>query len=150
MKGILQGLNYLQGCQIIHGAITLDTILISDGEPIIIEFGMSKLVADDEFSTAFSALEFCSPELIRDATTAAPGDVWSAGVVFLALLTGQEPFRGSDETNTKDRVCHSSAWKETLEDAPPVAAELCRKMLERRVEGRISAGKALKDVYFEL
>ena len=77
-----------------------------------------------------------------------PGpDVFSLGVVFYELLTGQRPFRG-------DRLTHLLKQIRTLEPQPPsqendqVPAELdriCLKSLAKRASGRYATALELAD-----
>ncbi|TYH06146.1 hypothetical protein ES288_A08G133800v1 [Gossypium darwinii] len=103
--GIAHGLSYLHhDCvpQIIHRDIKSDNILLdSEFEPRIGDFGMAKLVSDEDSSSTRSAivgtLGYIAPENAYSTRLTEKCDVYSYGVVLLEMLCRKLPVDPSFE-----------------------------------------------------
>ncbi len=68
--------------------------------PVVVDFGISKLLSDQDFVTRSDALlgtlPYLAPELARSASAAAPGtDQYALGVMLYECVTAQRPFSGT-------------------------------------------------------
>lgn len=68
-----------------------------DAEPKIIDFGLSIFFLDstklkDQF---VGTLGYCAPEVLKRKDYDQKIDIWSLGVIFYKLLSGQSPFKGT-------------------------------------------------------
>ena len=93
---------------VIHRDIKPSNIIITkDGEPKLLDFGISKLMVDSgettQTITRIGALtpDFASPEQIKGNSVTTAADVYSLGVVLYKLLTGKMPYDASDKPNTE-------------------------------------------------
>lgn len=82
---------------VVHRDLKPSNILVTaDGEPKLLDFGISKLLDNEtntDGPTAFAALtpEYASPEQIRGETVTTATDIYSLGAVLFRLLTGMTP-----------------------------------------------------------
>lgn len=123
----------------------------SDGRPKLIDFGIAKLLSDEETATSVTAPEqrmmtprYASPEQIRGEAVTTATDIYSLGVVLYELLVGRAPFEPTSGSRAElgrlvceqDPVAPSTAVsRETPIDArgPEQAGDTTR--LRRMLEG---------------
>lgn len=80
---------------VVHRDLKPSNILVDrEGQVKLLDFGTSKLLADDATRTQTPALTpaYASPEQVRGEPVATTSDVYSLGVVLFELLTQQTPF----------------------------------------------------------
>ncbi|KAF3537097.1 hypothetical protein F2Q69_00020593 [Brassica cretica] len=69
-----------------HGNLKSSNIFLADdGEPLISEFGLQRLISPDAQSQSLAAYSS------SDATVSAKSDVYTFGAVVLEILTGKSP-----------------------------------------------------------
>ena len=100
-RKICAAVTYAHQNLIIHRDIKPANIRVtSDGEPKLLDFGIAKLLdpetaASGEMTMTFAAVmtpEYASPEQVRGENMTTASDIYSLGVVFYELLTGQRPY----------------------------------------------------------
>lgn len=113
-KGILLGLQHLHRHRIVHRDFKPANILISRDNsgrfiPKIADFGLSKLVTDDELDSSDFDLSdgrgtpsYKAPEQIEGSRVSFNLDLWAFGVILYEMLTGEKPFR-SDLRNASEQ-----------------------------------------------
>jgi predicted Ser/Thr protein kinase len=106
---------------IIHRDLKPDNVMIdTDGEPIVMDFGLARQVNDDIQLTTPGRIigtpAYMSPEQVEgDPARIGPAtDIYSLGVVLYQMLTGRLPFQGS----------MTSVLRQIGADAPPRPSSL--------------------------
>ncbi|MEP7011585.1 MAG: serine/threonine-protein kinase [Acidobacteriota bacterium] len=78
-------------------------LVVADGEPRLLDFGIAKLLGGDPepFATVAAFLpmtpEYASPEQIRGEPVTTATDIYSLGVLLYRLLAGRSPYRPAAE-----------------------------------------------------
>ncbi len=104
IQGTLEGLKHLHQQRIVHRDFKPANILISRGQngrfvPKIADFGLSKLVSQDEIDSSDFDLSdgrgtpsYKAPEQIEGGRVSFNLDLWAFGVILYEMLTGEKPF----------------------------------------------------------
>ncbi|MGF1525485.1 MAG: serine/threonine protein kinase [Candidatus Competibacterales bacterium] len=103
LRQIASGLAHAHSRGIVHRDIKPSNILLdSNNQPLIADFGIVKIL-EAEFTNvtqtgvAVGTPKYMSPEQALGIDTDARSDLYSFGIIFYQLLTGQQPYRSSFE-----------------------------------------------------
>jgi len=123
----------LQHCHrrgIVHRDIKLENILLDDhGELRLIDFGLcGYYIPGKTLRCHCGSPSYAAPEIVaRHDYLAPPVDVWSAGVVLFAMLTGYLPFYAKDKRELSRKIlCGEWQAPEWISTA---ALDLLQRML---------------------
>ena len=106
IKGIYNGLLYLYKNGIIHRDIKAKNIIMKDNIPIIIDFGLSKMIPKNNLCyESYGTLEYIAPEIFEGKGYNHKCDVWSFGIMLHSLKYGKVPFYSDkdDDDESKNR-----------------------------------------------
>jgi serine/threonine protein kinase len=99
---VARGLQKAHDLAVIHRDLKPDNIMIDPyGEPIVLDFGLARQMNEEAQVTMSGVIvgtpAFMSPEQVDgDPAKIGPAaDIYSLGIVFYYMLTGQLPFKGS-------------------------------------------------------
>ncbi len=142
---------------IVHRDLKPANVMITpDGEPVIMDFGLAKLVGETDAAEArltqdgaiLGTPKYMAPEQVAgdQSSIGPPTDVYALGVILFELLTGRTPFSGpilqllSQIASAPAPLVRSQ--RPEIQDALEV---ICQKALAKRPEDRFSSMNELAE-----
>jgi non-specific serine/threonine protein kinase/serine/threonine-protein kinase len=125
-RKVCAAVTYAHQNLVIHRDLKPSNILIAaDGEPKLLDFGIAKLLGQDEEALAQTITgqrvmtpEYASPEQVKGDKIMTTSDVYSLGVLLYELLTGRRPYRL--KTRSADEIARAISEQEP--ERPSTAA----------------------------
>ncbi|KPJ59200.1 MAG: hypothetical protein AMJ46_12265 [Latescibacteria bacterium DG_63] len=142
IEKIAEGLKAAHAKGIIHRDIKSENIMIApDGAVKIMDFGLAKIRGSRQITRAGTALgtaAYMSPEQASGRKVDHRTDVWSLGVVFYEMLTGELPFKSEYEAAVVYSIVNETPLEPSQLDRriPTGLDAIVMKMLEKEVEKR--------------
>lgn len=157
MQLFLSALSYLEELKVVHRDLKPENIILAnrddDSYIKIADFGLASYIDEKEGKLFLrcGSPGYVAPELLLDQGYTTQADTFSAGVIMFVMLTGRPLFRG-DNINAileKNRNCELDfkcrAWESLSEEAQ----SLCKGLLEKDPDQRLTAAQALKHPWFQ-
>lgn len=151
MHGILQGVSYLHGKNVVHRDLKPENILFKEQGNLdsvkIADFGLSATLDSDNYYNCLSSnagtVIFMAPEQGQRRYYSKPVDMWSCGVIMCMMISGSHPFyREGDNPETYFSRLNTASI-DFPKGFPPMAANLCQHMTKILPLERYSAAQAL-------
>lgn len=105
---VLDALQYLHWRGLAHLNIQPDNIVIASvrsPQIKLVDFGATRVVSKLGCAVPVNGwLDFIAPEVLNDEPGFPQSDIWSVGVLTYVLLSGTSPFRGADDSETKQNI----------------------------------------------
>jgi serine/threonine protein kinase len=143
-KQIILGIKHIHDNNIIHRDIKLDNILLDlDNNIKICDFGVSRKINIGEILfEQCGTPAYIAPEILINKGYEGFGvDIWSAGVVLYAMLSGTVPFKGNNLKELHDLIINGK-YKE-IKGVSKEAEDLIKKILEVDPKIRIKTEEIL-------
>uniref|UniRef100_A0A8C1IND1 non-specific serine/threonine protein kinase n=1 Tax=Cyprinus carpio TaxID=7962 RepID=A0A8C1IND1_CYPCA len=143
---ILQGLEYLHNCRILHLDIKPDNIMVTNLNVIkIIDFGSAQRfnpLSLKQYSRELGTLEYMAPELLKGDLVGPPADIWSLGVLSYIMLSGRLPFQDKDPKLTETKI-HAAKFDSTK--LYPKVSQSASTFLKKTLNGYPWCRPTIKD-----
>lgn len=143
-KQIVSGLQYCHQFNICHRDLKPENLLLDKHRKIkIADFGMATLETQGNLlETSCGSPHYASPEIVAGKNYhGGPSDIWSAGIILFALLTGRLPF---DDPNIRELLLKVQSGKFKMPaNLSTEAKDLIWKMLKVDPRQRISIDEIL-------
>eukprot|EP00873_Tetraselmis_striata_P040972 jgi/Tetstr1/461236/TSEL_006366.t1 len=152
MKQLLEGIAHMHSRNIVHRDLKLENVMLrnKDGslDLCIVDFGFAEELEDETPRVADrrGSLDYASPEVLSsEAAPGCSGDVWSAGVMFYALLSKTFPFFGKTVGETRRSIQRAAvSFQDPVWDTRSEAAkDMVQAMLVRDAAKRPTARQLL-------
>ncbi len=127
LEPVLGALAAAHRAGIVHRDVKPENVILTDdGRIKVADFGLARAVTAPISSTAggelLGTVAYLAPELVSRGIADARADVYAAGIMLFELLTGKQPFTGSDPLQVAYRHVHETVpAPSTLSPELPVA-----------------------------
>ena len=151
MVQIADALHYAHNQGVVHRDIKSANILIVEGlRPKITDFGIAKLPSSDLTRTGqfVGTPNYMSPEQIEGkAQIDGRSDLFSLGVIFYMLLTGERPFGGDNFSTVSYKIVHVDPPPPRVVNPaiPEAYNKILGKLLAKELEQRYQTGEDLAE-----
>ncbi|XP_010520772.1 PREDICTED: serine/threonine-protein kinase PEPKR2 [Tarenaya hassleriana] len=146
-KDLMLAISYCHEMGVVHRDIKPENILLTAAGKIkVADFGLAMRIAKGQtLSGLAGSPAYVAPEVLS-GNYSEKVDIWSAGVLLYALLSGVLPFQGDSLEAIFEAIknvkldLHSGVW----ESVSKPARDLLARMLTRDVSVRITADEVLR------
>ena len=135
MAETAKALDYAHAQGVIHRDIKpANIMLLKDGKVKVTDFGIAKAVSDSQTKSGIGlgTPNYMSPEQINGQELDGRSDIFSVGVVFFELLTGQLPFHGKTLANLFYQI--TQGRHPSPRQVNPKVPKPCEQMIDKEIE----------------
>ncbi|XP_043188204.1 serine/threonine-protein kinase grp-like isoform X2 [Amphibalanus amphitrite] len=154
-RQIIGGVEYLHRLGIAHRDLKPENILLDNHDNIkISDFGMATIFrlngSERKLDKRCGTLPYIAPEVLRGPYRAEPADLWSCGVILVALLTGELPWDEPTPTQPEYR-----GWRDGKICTAPwvkvdsLALGLLQKLLQHTPARRATVQTVRESAWFK-
>jgi serine/threonine protein kinase len=143
MIKICHGVGYAHRAGLIHCDLKPQNILVtSDGGAKITDFGISRALAsihpEEHSEIVWGSPQYFSPEQARGEAPSPASDVYSLGVIFYEMLTGEPPFKADDKSTLAEMHIETPAPspRRLNPGIPPMLEQIILKVLSKEPSAR--------------
>jgi len=152
MGQLLDALDFAHEAGVIHRDVKPANVMINAaGQAKLADFGVARILDDTTAgeATRVGAMvgtpSHMSPEQIQGQSIDRRTDIFSAGVVFYQLLTGQKPFEGGGWGLAKKIIQDDPVWPSQLVQIPPVIDRVMARALAKQVDQRYQTARSFAE-----
>jgi serine/threonine protein kinase len=153
MGQLLSALDYAHEAGVIHRDIKPANVMVdAKGHAKLTDFGVARIedpdAANGEATRAGAVIgtpSYMSPEQIQGQSIDRRTDIFSAGILFYQLLTGQKPFEGTQWALAKKIIQDDPVWPSTVVQIPETIDRVVACALAKAPEQRYQRAKDFAD-----
>ncbi len=143
---VANALDFANKNGIVHRDIKpANIILMNNNEIKVADFGIARIAESqgDVTSRDYGTPSYMSPEQIRFSKSDGRSDIYSLGIIFYELITGEKPFKGDNISGLMYNIttgnCHSV--KEIRPKVPDCISTIISKMMALSPDERYQRGR---------
>jgi DNA-binding NarL/FixJ family response regulator len=150
LRAIAEALRVIHVFGILHRDLKPANVMLrEDNSPVLIDFGLARRSIDDGGTTGAGQVlgspYYISPEQAQGQRVDARTDLYSLGVMFYEMLTGQRPYGGKSALDIMEQ--HANAPVPRLPDNVVLQQALVDRLMAKRLSERyVSADELLADL----
>ena len=152
---LAQALGTVHVAHVVHRDIKVSNVMIDEGgEPLLMDFGLARPTEGNSNLTSTDALvgtfPYMSPEQVSGEELDARSDLYSLGVLFYQLLTGELPFSGPiPKLLVKIVQSEPPRPRKLRPDLDPVLEAICLRAVARSPGRRFQLAKDMAEALQE-
>jgi eukaryotic-like serine/threonine-protein kinase len=148
VNSVAKALDYAHENGVVHRDIKPANIMIlKSGEIRVADFGIARVMTSSKTQTGvvLGTPSYMSPEQIAGQKVDGRSDLFSLGVVFYELLTGEKPFQGDSIATLMFNITTSAppSLKEIAPGLPEKCIAIIERLLAKDRESRYQQGRDL-------
>src|ERR1700678_2069120 len=150
LRAIAEALRVIHVFGILHRDLKPANVMLrEDNSPVLIDFGLARRALDEAGTTGIGQVlgspYYISPEQAQGQRVDARTDLYSLGVMFYEMLTGQRPYSGRSAMAIMGQ--HAGSPLPTLPPATAAQQVLLDRLMAKQLSGRYaSADELLADL----
>jgi len=148
MDKILAGIGYAHRKGVVHHDLKPHNVLIHEGNPVIIDFGIAHNMNETDRSEqqVLGTVDYFSPEQAKGDAADVRSDIYSLGIMLYEMCTGRLPFRGTDDVQVALMHLHQPPQPpaELNPEIPESLNKLILKALEKKPQDRYQTVGAMR------
>ncbi|MCC6213056.1 MAG: serine/threonine protein kinase [Burkholderiales bacterium] len=149
MAELLDALDFAHEAGIIHRDVKPANVMLdANGHAKLADFGVARVVEPEgdqaertKVGTLVGTPSYMSPEQIQGQPIDRRSDVFSAGVLFYEILTGQKPFEGTQWGLAKKIIQDDPAWPSSVVQVPPEFDRVMARALAKEPDERYPSAR---------
>jgi serine/threonine-protein kinase len=152
MGELLGALELAHAAGVIHRDIKPANVMIdAKGHVKLADFGVARVTDPDaegeatRMGAVIGTPSYMSPEQTQGQPIDHRTDIFSAGIVFYQLLTGQKPFEGTGWALAKKIIQDDPVWPSALVEVPPAFDRVVARALAKQAEQRYQSARKFAD-----